>query len=75
MKTFPLEWTRESDAFTVEVAAGSITLSAKPGREAEFDIFTRAIVNRDDFAAFPRHDANGRYDSVEILSPMSLSMT
>jgi hypothetical protein len=71
MKTFPAEWIRESEVFTVEVAANSVLLCAKPGREAEFDAFTRRINNSvGHFAAFPRRDARGRYDSVEILATM-----
>jgi len=71
MKTFPPEWTTDSHAFTAEVSATSVSLCAKPGKEAEFDAFTRAILNSvGDFAAFPRRDTEGRYDSVEILPTM-----
>lgn len=71
MKTFPAEWMSESDVLTVEVAANSVLLCSKPGREAEFDAFTRRIINSvGHFAAFPRRDAQGRYDSVEILPTM-----
>lgn len=75
MKTFPVEWTRESDVFTVEAAANSVMLRAKSGREVEFDNLTRDIVDRDDIAAFPRRDAHGRYDSIEILSIRSPMLT
>lgn len=68
MKTFPPEWTTGSDAFTAEVTSASVRLHARAGREVEFDAYTRGVVNSvGEFAAFPRRDARGLYDSVEIL--------
>lgn len=72
MKTFPVEWTKESNVFTAAVADNSVMLQAKVGSEVEFDTFVRGVVNRDDIAAFPRRDPHGRYDSIEILSTRSL---
>ncbi|RZJ02092.1 MAG: hypothetical protein EON90_00400 [Brevundimonas sp.] len=74
MNIFPREWTEETEAFTVRRLAGSLVLEAKPGNEADFDAIARGILNRfDDYAAFPRRDEHGRYDSVQIISTAPFS--
>lgn len=63
------EWTEESDIFTVDLSGGTLVLRARPGQESVFSDFTRDLIDRvGDFAAFPRLDAKGRYDSVQIVS-------
>jgi hypothetical protein len=74
MKNFPREWTEESDSFTVRLTSGALVLDAKAGREADFDGIARTILNRTDhFAVFPRRDAFGLYDSVQIISTAPLA--
>ena len=69
MSANPPEWTEESDIFTVDLSGGTLVLRARPGQEAVFSDFARDIIDRvGDFAAFPRLDSDGRYDSVQIMS-------
>jgi hypothetical protein len=63
------QWTEQSAIFTIDLSGGTLVLRARPGHEASFNDFTRDIVNQvGDFVAFPRLDASGRYDSVQIIS-------
>lgn len=58
----------DSEIYSIVVADGTLQLRPKPGREIEFNAFTRDILDRmNDCAAFPRRDSHGRYDSVEII--------
>lgn len=60
---------QETAAYSVEPYEEGFLIVRKPGAEEPFDEVARAVINHSGevFAAFPRSDGRGGYESVLIL--------
>jgi hypothetical protein len=69
MRLFLETLRQETDTYTVEAADSGFVIVRKPGVDGAFDEIARRVINDagDTFAAFPRADGQGGYDSVLIL--------
>ena len=66
----PLDSLREeTNTYSVEPCEEGFLIVRKPGADAAFGEFARQVVNGagDAFAAFPRGDGHGGYESVLII--------
>lgn len=59
----------ETEVYTVEAYETGFVLARRPGADGAFDAVARQVINHssESFAAFPRADGRGGYDSVLII--------
>lgn len=62
----------ETEVYTVEAYETGFVIARRPSADSAFDAVARQVINQsgDTFAAFPRADGRGGYDSVLII-PMA----